>query len=156
MSPIVSRWLLATLHLIALGIGLGALWARARALRARLDTPGALRRVFYADTWWGVAGFLWIATGLIRAFGGFEKGTAYYVHNDFFLTKMALLVVILALEVWPMMTLIRWRTQIKRSEHVRTGAAVGMSRISILQAILVICMVFAATAMARGLGARTP
>jgi len=43
------RWLLAALHLLALGIGLGAVWARGRALQADLDVSG-LRRVVYADT----------------------------------------------------------------------------------------------------------
>ena len=38
------RWLLAAVHLLALGVGLGAVWARGRALQAQLDVPG-LRRV---------------------------------------------------------------------------------------------------------------
>src|SRR5207247_5390021 len=56
------RWLLAAVHLLALGVGLGAVWARGRALQAPLDVP-ALRRVFSADTWWGIAAVLWIGTG---------------------------------------------------------------------------------------------
>jgi putative membrane protein len=149
----VIRWVLAALHLVALGIGLGAIWARARTLRAPLESPGALRRVFYADSLWGVAALLWIATGLTRAFGGFEKGTTYYVHNSFFLVKMVLLVIILSLEIWPMVTLIRWRIVLGRGERVRTERAAGMAWISMVQAILVLLMVFAATAMARGMGA---
>jgi putative membrane protein len=147
------HWIFAALHLLALGIGLGAVWARAQALRAPLDGPAAFKRVFYADTLWGVAALLWIATGLTRAFGGLEKGTAYYVHNEFFLAKMALLVVILALEIWPMTTLIRWRIQLARKEQVRTEPARRLAQISTLQAFLVVAMVFLATAMARGLGA---
>jgi putative membrane protein len=69
------RWLFAALHLLALGIGLGAVWARGRGLQGELDEIG-LRRVFYADIWWGIAALLWIATGLVRAFGGLEKGAA--------------------------------------------------------------------------------
>jgi len=148
------RWLFAALHLLALGIGLGAIWARARALRAPLDAPAGLRRVFYADTWWGIAAIVWIGTGLTRLLAGLEKGTSYYVHNDFFLAKMALLVLILILELWPMMTLIRWRIQLGRGETVGTGAAAAIARISTIQAILIILMVLAATAMARGLGER--
>jgi len=82
------RWLLAAVHLLALGVGLGAVWARGRALKGELDAAG-LRRAFYADTWWGVAAILWIGTGLARAFGGFEKGSFYYLHNHFFWAKMA-------------------------------------------------------------------
>ncbi len=145
------RILLAWLHLLGLGIGLGAVWTRARALRGPFDAAG-LTRIFAADTWWGIAAGLWIVTGLIRAFGPFEKGIDYYLHNHLFWTKMGLLVVILALEIGPMVTLIRWRMQARRGEPVDTRVAVGMSRVSHVQAVLVILMVAAAVGMARGVG----
>jgi putative membrane protein len=145
------RWLFAALHLLALGIGLGAVWSRARALRA-LPGEDALRRVFTSDAWWGIAGLLWIGTGLMRAFGGLEKGSYYYLRSDAFLGKMGLLAVILLLELWPMTTLIRWRMQRQRGESPDLGRAATFARISEIQALLVILMVFAATAMARGLG----
>ena len=147
------RWLLAALHLAALGVGLGAVWARRRALRGPLDAPG-LRRVFYADTFWGIAAVVWISTGLLRAFGGWEKGTAYYLHNHAFLTKMGLLVLVLALEAWPMASLIRWRISQARGEVPDTSRAPTFARISTVQAALVVAMVFAASAMARGFGTR--
>jgi putative membrane protein len=146
------RWSLAALHLLALGIGLGAVWARGRALLAPLDAPG-IQRVLYADSWWGVAAVVWIVTGLVRAFGGVEKGAAYYLHNHFFLMKMALLAFILALEVWPMATFIKWRIRGARGETIDATAAQTFARISVLEAILVVLMVLAATAMARGYGA---
>jgi putative membrane protein len=73
---VTTRWRFATVHLLALGIGLGAVWARERALRGPLDAAG-LRQAFYADSWWGIAALLWIGTGLVRAFAGLEKGSAY-------------------------------------------------------------------------------
>src|SRR3989441_4843566 len=145
------RWLLAAFHLLALGVGLGAVWARARALQAPLDIPG-LRRVFYADTWWGIAALLWIGTGLVRAFGGFEKGSFYYLHNHVFWAKMGLLAVILILELRPMIGLIQWRRLVARGEVPDTRAASLFAPISFIQATLVVLMVLAATAMARGYG----
>ena len=106
------RLTLAWLHLAALGIGLGAVWSRGRAARGALGDSAdtrSLARVFAADTWWGVAAVLWIATGFWRLFAGSEKPTAYYLHNHVFFAKMGLLVAVLALEAWPMATLIRWR-----------------------------------------------
>jgi putative membrane protein len=145
------QWLLAAIHLTALGIGLGAVWTRSRALAGTLDAAG-LRRVFAADSWWGVAAVLWIGTGLLRAFAGFEKGTSYYVHNHLFWTKMGLLAIVLALEVRPMIQLIRWRVDIARGATVDTAPAPALARISAVQAVLVLLMVLAATAMARGYG----
>ena len=146
------RWIFAALHLLGLGLGLGAVWARSRGLRGTLDADG-LRRVFYADTLWAVAAGLWIITGLVRAFGGLERGTAYYLANNVFWLKMALLGLILLLEIWPMATLIRWRIRLARGQTIHTESAGGFALISVAQSILVIAMVFAATAMARGLGA---
>lgn len=61
-----------------------------------------------------------------------EKATSYYLHNHVFFAKMDFFVLILALEIWPMITLMRWRT------------------ISSIEAALVIAMVIAAVMMARG------
>jgi putative membrane protein len=149
------RWIVAAVHLLALGLGLGAVWARGRALRGELDAAG-LRRVFYADSWWGAAAGVWIATGLLRAFAGLEKGSAYYLHNHLFWAKMGLLVLILLLEIGPMVTLIRWRIALARGVPVDTHLAGRFARISFLQAGLVMLMVLAATGMARGYGAAAP
>jgi putative membrane protein len=65
---------------------------------------------------------------------------------------MALLLGILVLEMSPMMTLIRWRAQLRRGETPDTSLAGRFSSISYAQAVLVLLMVLAATAMARGFG----
>ena len=150
-----TRWLLASFHLIALGIGLGSAWARGRALTGRLDRDG-LGAVLRADSWWGVAAALWIGTGLWRLLAGLEKDTAYYLHNHLFLGKMLLLAFILVLEIRPMVTLIRWRRQMARGESFDTRSAPRLARISFVQAGLVVLMVFLAAGMARGIGAPLP
>jgi putative membrane protein len=147
----LMRWLFAVLHLLGLGVGLGAVWARARALRGPLD-PAGLRRVFYADGWWGVAAAIWIGTGLVRVIGGLEKSMDYYLQNHVFWGKMTLLLGILLLEVSPMVTLARWRAQLRRGETPDTRLAGRFASISYFQAVLVLLMVLAATAMARGIG----
>ena len=148
---IFMRWLLAALHLLPLGLGLGAVLWRAVSLRGVLDRAG-LQRVFLADTLWGVAAALWIATGLLRAFGGYEKEANYYVSSDAFILKMALLVLIILLEIWPMVTLIQWRIRSNQGTLTDTAAARALANISWVQMGLTVLMVFAATAMARGLG----
>ena len=145
------RWLLAAVHLLALGIGLGAIWARALTLRGPLDAAG-VRRVLAADTWWGIAAILWIGTGLVRAFAGFEKGTLYYTHNHYFWVKMGLLGSILLLEIMPMITFIKWRARLAKNETIDATNAASFATTSFIQAALVVFMVLAATAMARGYG----
>jgi putative membrane protein len=145
------RWLLAALHLTALGIGLGAVWVRAGALRGPFDSPG-LRRIFAADSWWALAGALWISTGLWRLLAGTEKPTAYYLHNHFFYLKMTALLLLLLMEARAVVLLVRWRASAARGGPVDTSAAPGLARLSYVQAILVLIMVAAATGMARGLG----
>ena len=149
------RWLLAASHLLALGVGLGAVWVRGRALQQSLDTATAFRRVFTADAAWGVAALLWIGTGVWRLFGGYEKGTAYYLQNHVFWTKMGLLELVLILELGPMVTLIGWRRQVGTGKLPDPSSARRMARVSFLQAGLIVLMVLAATAMARGYGIPT-
>jgi putative membrane protein len=145
------RWLMAALHLLALGIGLGGIWVRGRALLGDLD-EATLQRILYADTFWGIAALLWIGTGLARLLGGMEKGTAYYLQNDLFLLKMGLLGLILVLEIWPMVNLIRWRVAKMRKLTPDLRGARMMGQISMVQVVVVVVMIFAATAMARGYG----
>lgn len=147
------RWFLATAHLWALGIGLGAVWVRGRLLGGRLDAEG-LRRVLTADAWWGVAGALWLASGLWRLLGSMEKDTAYYLSNHIFLTKMALFVGLLAMEVRPMLTLMRWRKAVAAGATPDLSSAPRLARVSQAQAWIVILLVATATAMARGVGGR--
>ena len=145
------RWLLAALHLLALGIGLGAIHARGRALRGPLDGPG-LARVFSADTWWGIAAALWIGTGLLRALGSYEKGTDYYLGNRLFLAKMGVLLLILLLEIGPMLRLITWRRAVARGALPDTSRAERYAGVSVLQSFLVLLMVFLASGLTGGYG----
>jgi uncharacterized membrane protein len=151
-----QRLLLAWLHLLALAVGLAGVWARARALRDSLRDPedrGALRRAFVGDSWWGVAAGLWLVTGLWRLFAGTEKSTSYYLANRAFYLKMALFLAILALEVWPMMTLLRWRTK-RAAPNPRDAGRIEV--ISYVECALVVAMVLAAVTMARGYGMAAP
>jgi putative membrane protein len=140
---------------LGLALSVASVWGRGRALAGRIDAD-TLRRALAADSVWGLSAIISIGTGLYRAFGGIEKGTAYYLGNHWFLTKMGLLLLILALEVWPMITLIRWRVASGRGQPPDLSAAPRIALISVIQAFLLIGMVFAATAMARGMGMPSP
>jgi putative membrane protein len=65
--------------------------------------------------------------------------------------KMSLLALILLLEIRPIVSFTRLRMR-GRDAVIDAAAAATVSRISFVQAVLVVLMVFAATAMARGIG----
>lgn len=150
------RVALAGLHLLALGLGLGAVLSRGTALREP-PTPASLSRAFRADTLWGIAAALWIGTGLWRVLVGTEKSLLYYMHNHLFYAKMGLLAAIIALEIWPMVTLIRLRVALARGVagdlSVRGGTLARIATISHIEGAIVVIMIFIAAAMARGYGA---
>jgi putative membrane protein len=149
------RIMLAAIHLVALGLGLGAVLERGTAVRLPISAD-SLRRAFRADTRWGVAAVLWIGTGIWRLLAATEKSPGYYMTNRLFLAKMLLLVLILGLEVRPMITLIRWRAALAKGASPEAVADPGVARrialVSHAQAVLVVLMIFAAVAMARGYG----
>lgn len=160
-SFMLLRWGLASLHLLGFGLGLGAVWMRAGALQAiekdshepNPDHAQNLDRAFFADNLWGLAALLWVGTGLYRAFGGVEKGTAYYLNNTLFWIKMALFIAVIVLEMRPMITLIRWRRAKGSGQAIDPAPAGSFARTSRIQALIVILIVFIAVAMARGMGA---
>lgn len=152
---------LAALHLLALGLGLVGAGPRAQFLaQAARATPRgeALRQAFAADARWGFAALLWIGTGLWRLLAETEKSVGYYMRNPLFHAKMGLLAAILLLELWPMVTLIRWRVAIRRGADPDVVAAPRAARriaaVSTVQSVLVVIMIFLAVGMARGFGAR--
>ena len=149
----IVRASLSALHVLTLALGLGAVFVRGLRLRDLRRDPGsadARRRLLVADNLWGVAALLWIGTGLARAFGRLEKTPPFYLRNGFFWVKMALFAAVLALEIRPMVTFLRWRFA------ARSGATPGPANFRMLVAlndaeVALVCLIpFAAALMARG------
>lgn len=141
--------IVATLHLLTLGIGYGFAWMRGRAL-AKTKTVADLDTVFFADNMYGIAAMLWMGTGLWRAFGGLEKGTDYYLESTAFWVKMTLFGILFAFEILPMVTLIKWRMHLKNGKEIDLGKAPLLSKLTYAEVILLTAMVFTAVMMARG------
>jgi putative membrane protein len=144
------RWIVASLHLVALVLGGAGIFGRARLLR-RIHDDTDLSGLFVADNLWGAGAFLWLGTGAWRAFGGLENGTAYYLAHPLFYAKMALLLVVALLEIWPAVTLLRWRRDRSRALSVSHRRARALARICDLQLGIFVVTIFVATALARGL-----
>ena len=148
LSAVVSA-----LHVLALAVGLPSVFLRGRALKGRLDRDG-FRRVFAADTVWGLAAALWLATGLLRAFAGLDKGTAFYMASWLFWLKLGLFATVVVLEIRPMLTFLRWRAALRRGAMPDTSAVRALYHLNHVELALVVVIVFVAAFMARGYGLR--
>lgn len=137
---------LAALHVLGIAMALAGVVWRARALW-RDDLPGALS----ADNLWGVAALLMLSTGLIRLFG-FDLPLEWYLANPMFHAKMGVLALVLALEVWPMVSLIALRVRQFRGAAATLAHRTGLAWVSVVQAALVVLMPFLASMMVRGVG----
>lgn len=146
----LMHWFLAAVHLLAFAVAFAAVTGRGTALRRMTADRADVRRALLADNGWGLAAAVLLITGLMRAFAGYEKGTDFYLHQPLFHLKMTLFVIILLLELWPMVTLIKWRIGLGRGLPIDVGRSLLFARISHVQALLILLMVIAATGMARG------
>ena len=143
---IVLSWL----HLLALAIGLGGVWARARALDDSLrhpEDPRAIRRALAGNGWWVLAIVVWLVTGLWRLFAGTAQPTSAYVWSNAFAVKIGIFLVVVALEIWPTSVLLRW--QRKRAEPDPRDVG-RIEIISYVQCALVAGIVLAAATMTQG------
>jgi len=145
---VVISALLSAIHVLTLAVGLGAVFARGRALSGSLDEAG-WSRLLAADNLWGAAAGLWIASGLGRVFFG-GKEPSFYWHNGLFWVKLALFGLVFALELTPMMTFIRVRSARRRGRALPRFSVQVCRRINSAEVVLVVTIVFVAAFMARG------
>lgn len=144
------HWFLAAVHLLAFALAFWAVLTRGTAFARLAGADGNPQRVLMADNLWGLSALVLLVTGAMRAFGGFEKGTDYYLHQPLFHLKMTLFVLIVLLELAPMVMLIKWRIALARGGTPVTVRARLYARISHVEALLLVLLVIAATGMARG------
>ena len=89
---------------------------------------------------------------LARAFGRVEKAPEFYLRNGFFWIKMTLFVSVVALEIWPMLTFIRWRSARRAGRPLPQFDRLSrLVLVDDVETALVVLIPFAAAAMARGL-----
>lgn len=154
MRGMLVRVLVAGLHFLALGMGLGSVVVRGLMLRdLRRDNADAraLTRLFRSDAIWGLAAALWIATGLLRVFVGLDKAAVFYLRNGFFHVKMTLFLLVFALEIVPMVTFIRWRKAHRQGALSLTGAPFErLIRLNDVEVALIFLIPFVAALMVRG------
>ncbi len=152
MPAMIARVALSALHILALAIGFGAVFARGRRLRDLRRAPGdagVVGRLLQADSFWGLAALLWIITGFGRVFSKLEKTPEFYLRNGFFWVKMGLFALIILLEILPMITFVRWRIARGRGNQPM-GKLDTLIALNDAETVIVILIPFVAALMARG------
>lgn len=146
--------LVSAVHLLCLAGGLTTLVLRERALAAKLDEAG-VQRVLRLDNLSGVIAILWMGSGLWRAFGSLEKGSAFYLQSTMFWVKMGGLALAWACETPSMVTFIRWRMRLAAGQAPDLSGVERLRRWHYAEGAAMVLTVFAASLMARGVGAAT-
>ena len=147
----MASLVLATVHLLSLALGVALLVLRGKTLE-QVKSEKDLDRVFTWDNLYGILALFWIGSGLLRAFGGFEKGTDYYLSNHVFWTKLVFVLVLLGCETPILAALIRFRVRKAKGQAVDLGGLPRLVRLHWFELGSIFVVVIAATLMARGVG----
>lgn len=122
------------------------------AYRRELSVAEA-RRIQSVDTWYGISAGAVMIAGLLRVFF-FEKGANYYGANTIFWLKMGLFLIVGLVSIYPTIRFIRWSPILKEGSPIEVPEA-EYRRIRLflwLEMIGLALILFAALAMARGIG----
>lgn len=145
-------WALASAHHLAI-FALAAILAFELALTARDLDAATVLRLARIDTWYGVMAAVVLAVGIARVIFGL-KGSAYYMANAFFWTKMALFAAVGLISIAPTLRYLVWRRAARADPEFRPHAASvrGVRRALWAEVVLFAGLPLCAAAMARGFG----
>ncbi|MEZ4705540.1 MAG: DUF2214 family protein [Bdellovibrionota bacterium] len=149
--------LLAAFHYLAFGFGIWSVFERGRSFKNLVKHPqekSFIESLLRYDNLWGICGFLILTTGLIKAFGDIEKPVAFYMKNGLFHAKLGMVFVILAIEVYVMIKLLKLRVERKKNPQFSFSDSEfrTMSLLNKIEAHLFVIVPFFAAMVARGIG----
>lgn len=123
------------------------------ALLAESISVETARRIQRADRAAGLAAALVLGFGLARVFY-FEKGSAYYFSNTWFLIKLGLFFAAAIISIYPTLQFTRWNGELRQGiPPVIGSAAVGRLKRAIHWELLLIAgILLCASLMAKGFG----
>jgi putative membrane protein len=111
------------------------------------------RRIQRVDIAFGISAGLLLVVGLLRVFF-FEKGAAFYSQSPMFWIKMGLFVIVGLLSIYPTIRFIRWNASLGEGKSPEiTNEEFKRVRLFLhLELVALVLILFAAPAMARGIG----
>ena len=145
--------LLAYFHFASM-IGMAAMLAAGFAALAQRDAATGLRRLKRLDGMYGLFALLTLASGVARLLFG-AKGSAFYLSNPVFHTKISLFVLAGLLSIYPTVQYFKWADAVNADARFRppVDAVARVRKLIVIQFVLLAAIPFAATLMALGIGA---
>lgn len=142
----------ASLHYLSIFVLFALLTCEHILFRADLDHTTA-RRLLRIDLAYGVTAGLVLATGLARVVW-FGKGLDFYLHNWVFHAKVTLFILVGLLSILPTLTFFNWRNDLLAGKAPTITPAQARRTIWVirLELLLLVCLPFLASLMARGVG----
>ena len=144
--------IMATLHHIAAFTVAATLIYEFVAYRKGLSVEEA-RRIQRVDLVYGISAGVLVVVGLLRVFF-FEKGVNFYTHNSMFWIKMSLFAIIGLLSIYPTIRFIKWNSFLKAGQapEIPDDEFKRIRLLLSLELVGLVLILFAAPAMARGIG----
>ena len=145
-------FLLSALHFLFVFSLVAILAAQGALLRPGMTSPN-LRLAAKLDRGYGAGAVLLLAVGFGRVFPG-AKGSQFYLSNPFFWTRIFLFAVVAVLSIAPTVLLIRW-TRLARLQAnflLQDDQVRRLQRWLRAEGVVLVCIPFLASAMARGFG----
>jgi putative membrane protein len=149
---LIVNSIMATLHHLAAFTVAATLIYEFVAYRKGLGVEEA-RRIQRVDLAYGISAGLLLVVGLLRMFF-FEKDANFYTHNPMFWIKMSLFAIIGLLSIYPTIRFIQWNSLLKAGQapEIPNDEFKRVRLLLSLELVGLVLILFAAPAMARGIG----
>ena len=150
----VASALMAFLHHLAAFSLVAALAVEVALFKPPLSLSQA-RRLQRTDLIFGVAAGAVLVIGALRV-AWFEKPSAYYLHDVYFLAKLAAFLAAGLISIYPTITFLSWKAALSagRVPEVSTARTRRVRLCLMLELTLIIVILACAALMARGFGYR--
>lgn len=142
----------ASLHYLSIFVLFALLTCEHVLFKAELDMATA-RKLLRIDILYGASAGLVLLTGLARVIW-FGKGLDYYLHNWVFHAKVGLFILVGLLSILPTLTFFNWRNDLLAGKAPTITPAQAKRTIMVIRLglLILVCLPFLASLMARGAG----
>ena len=144
--------IMAFLHHLAAFTVVGSLVAEVVLFKPPLTAVQA-RRIQITDSIFGLSAMALLVIGLLRVFY-FEKGSGYYFHDAFFLTKLTAFIAAAIISIYPTVLFLSWSKALRQgiAPEIPASQTRRARMCLMLELTAIVVILFCAPFMARGLG----